>query len=97
MDYVEYIAENLDRNIEYSDYIAENLDQTIAYSEYLAENLSDINNIDRLEKERIIKNREDIIDGLLDEKTPMIVHEGFRPIHLNEFLKFIKSLKVFKF
>ena len=39
IDYSEYIAENLDSNIDYSEYIAENLDSNIAYSEYIAENL----------------------------------------------------------
>ena len=39
IQYQEYIADNLDQNIEYGKYVAENLDTQISYSEYLAENL----------------------------------------------------------
>ena len=36
MNYSDYLAENLDKNIEYSEYLA---DRNVSYSEYLAENL----------------------------------------------------------
>jgi len=39
INYVEYIAENLDKNINYAEYIADNLDKNINYAEYLADNL----------------------------------------------------------
>jgi dTDP-4-dehydrorhamnose reductase len=39
MNYAEYIAENLDKNIDYAEYIAENLGKNIDYAEYIAENL----------------------------------------------------------
>lgn len=39
INYVDYIAENLDRTIQYSEYLAENIDKNINYTEYIAENL----------------------------------------------------------
>lgn len=38
-NYIDYIAENLEKNIAYTDYIAENLGTNVAYSEYLAASL----------------------------------------------------------
>jgi len=38
MSFSEYIAENLDKNIDCSQYIADNLDKNISYTEYTAEN-----------------------------------------------------------
>lgn len=39
IDSKEYVAENLSKSIEYSEYLAENIAMNISYSEYLAENL----------------------------------------------------------
>jgi hypothetical protein len=39
IQYSEYLAENMDKNIDYTKYLAENLDRNISYAEYLAENL----------------------------------------------------------
>ena len=39
IQYSEYLAGNMDKNIDYTKYLAENLDRNISYSEYLAENL----------------------------------------------------------
>ena len=54
MDYDDYLAKNLDNNINYSEYIAENLNlvnANIAYSEYIAEQI-DYNGEDRLAREK---------------------------------------------
>jgi len=42
INYAEFIAEHLDKNIAYTEYIAENLDNNIAYTEYLAEKLDNV-------------------------------------------------------
>ena len=42
MDYSEYIAQNLDKNIKYTEYLAEHLDKNIQYADYIAENLNSI-------------------------------------------------------
>ena len=40
MNYSDYLAENLSKNIDYKEYVAENLSKSIEYSEYLAENIA---------------------------------------------------------
>ena len=52
IDYKEYIAEQIDRNISYGKYVAEQIDRNISYSEYLS-GVYDTKNIKRKEK---IKN-----------------------------------------
>ena len=59
MTYAEYIAENVDVNVDvdetikYAEYIAENVDETIKYAEYIAENI--IENTDDVELKRKIR------------------------------------------
>ncbi len=40
MNYEDYIAESLEKNISYSEYISENLNLQSAYCDYLCENLN---------------------------------------------------------
>lgn len=66
--YVEYIADNLEKNLEYSEYIAENLDKNLDYVEYIADNL--YTGISKSEYDRIqkAKKRAEKIDKILKSK-----------------------------
>jgi len=55
VEYVEYVAENLQKSIDYSEYIAENLDKSINYSEYLADAIVDKREVKRKEREKKLK------------------------------------------
>jgi hypothetical protein len=62
IEYTEYITENVSKSLEYSEYIAEQVNRSFNYSEYI----TDVDT-EKIERERIIENREKIIDELLDE------------------------------
>ena len=56
-EYTEYIAENLEKNLQYSEYLAENLEKTIKYSEYLAGSV-DLSETEAQKAKRIRLERE---------------------------------------
>jgi hypothetical protein len=62
VNYAEYIAENLDKNIAYAEYIAENVDNNIIYSEYIAEH---IDHRDLAKEQRELREKK--LKRILDE------------------------------
>ena len=76
MNYSEYIAANLDKNIKYTEYLAEHLDKNIKYAEYVAESLNNMQygeytNEDPTQKKR--KMREKKLNRIFKDFEPEII------------------------
>ena len=55
MNYADYIAEHVGKNIAYAEYIAQNIDKSIDYTEYLAEALDPKSDLQKLRELRVKK------------------------------------------
>jgi hypothetical protein len=63
VNYAEYIAEQLDKNITYAEYIAEHIDNSLNYAEYIAEHI-DHRNLAKEQRELREKKLKRILDEI---------------------------------
>jgi hypothetical protein len=62
VNYAEYIAEQLEKNITYAEYIAEQIDNSLNYAEYIAEH---IDHRDLAKEQRELREKK--LKRILDE------------------------------